>query len=218
MSPKKIEILQELKDTRKFGYNNWVQRGLNPSSQEICELLESNIDNCLVELIQKLETESSDKDILKILKANLKKLGKNFDSEEREFVADYYYKISKTLSIDFSSELNNWIYGSLFSSLKKVNEFFRGKEKIVDTISKYCTNCNANLDTFILEKMDETILNDYNIVKCINCSEYNLIDNESGNKRIKFGNYELIEQLPKSNFKLEDAEIRLKQIKTFRKN
>ncbi|MCD1117081.1 DUF4844 domain-containing protein [Chryseobacterium turcicum] len=216
MSSNKIEILNNLKNTRKFGDKDWIKRGLNPSNQEVCELLENNIDNCLVELIQKLEIKYSDKDILKILKTNLKKLGKNFDTEEREFVADYYDQISKILSIDFSSELNSWLYGSLFSSLQRVNDFFRGKEKILNIIQTKCTKCNSNLDTFILEKMDNDIQNDYNIVKCINCSEYNLIDNESGNKRIKFGNYELIEQLPKNNFNLEDAEIRLKQIKIFR--
>lgn len=216
MSSEKIEILKELKNTRKFGDNDWIKRGLNPSSQQICESLENNLDNCLEELIQKLKTKHSDTDILKILKTNLKKVGNNFDTEEREFVADYYNNISKILSIDFNQDLNNWLYGSVFSSLKKISDLFRRKEKIVETITANCTKCNANLDTFILEKMDESIQNDYNIVRCISCSEYNLINNGSGNKRIKFGNYELIEQLPKNVYNFEDANIRLKQIKTFR--
>ena len=144
-------------------------------------------------------------------------IGKNFDTEEREFISDNYSKISKIIDIDFSQNLNKWLYGSMFLTLQKVSELLRGKEKTIETLITNCSKCEVKLETFILEKMDSNIENDYNIVKCNNCSQYNLIDNGSGNKRIQFGNYELTEQLSKEKYSFEDAKIRLKQIITFRK-
>lgn len=217
MSNKELNQLTEFKKIRKFSESEWIKRGLNPSDQNIIDLMETNVDNCISELISSIENSKTKSSLKAILKSNLKKNGKNFDTEEREFIADNYSKISKILDVDFTKELNNWLYGSLFGLVKKVSEIIRGKEKVIETIENNCTNCGSKLETFVLEKMDSTIQNDYNIVKCNKCSEYNLIDNGCGNKQIRFGNYELVEQLSKNTYNLEDANIRLKQIKTFRK-
>ena len=217
MSNNELNQLANLKNARKFSDSEWIKRGLNPSSQNIVDLMETNIDNCLSDLIASIQESKTKNSKKAILKSNLRKNGKNFDTEEKEFIADYYLKISKIIDVDFSKELNNWLYGSIFSMIKSLSEIIKGKEKIIETIENICTKCESNLETFVLEKMDSAIENDYNIVKCNKCSEYNLIDNGSGNKQIQFGNYELVEQLSKNTYNFEDANIRLKQIKTFRK-
>ena len=213
----KIDPLLLLKNKRKFASDEWLKRGLNPSNHQICDLLESNIDICIDQLVDSIQENKSQRELKKVLSINLKKLGPDLDTEEKEFAADLYFQISKILDIDFKSQLNKWLHGSILMTLIKITELFRGKEKVIETIENNCTKCNAKLDTFILEKMDANIQNDYNIVKCNNCAEYNLLDNGQGNKRIQFGNYELVEQLSKNAYNQEDAEIRLKQIKVFRK-
>ena len=217
MFSKEIEILTELKNSQKFSEREFNKRGLNPSCDDIIETMENNIDECLSELIENLHSSKNKNSLKKTLRNNLKKIGENLDTEEKELIADNYSKIAITLGIDFKNDLNTWLYGSFFTMMKKMTEIIKGKEKIIETIENVCSNCGSKLDTFIIEKMDSTIQNDYNIVRCQSCSEYNLIDNGSGNKRIQFGNYELVEQLPKNNYNFEEANIRLKQIKTFRK-
>ncbi|WP_124643393.1 DUF4844 domain-containing protein [Amniculibacterium aquaticum] len=211
------EKLEELQNTKKFSDEKWLQRGLNPSSQEICDYMENFVDNCISEMRKAIHNNKSQNDILKILKSNLKSISKNLDTEEREFMAENFDQISKIVEINLSKDLNKFLYGSTFLTLKKISDLIRGKEKVIETLVSKCTKCEKKLETFILEKMDNSIQNDFNIVRCKNCGELNLIDNESGNKRIKFGEYELVEQLSKETYNLEDAKIRLKQIKIFRK-
>lgn len=54
-------------------------------------------------------------------------------------------------------------------------------------------------------------------MRCKSCREYNLIEKGSKIKRLRFGEYELTEQLAKKDYDLEGAKIRLKQIQFFRK-
>ena len=102
-------------------------------------------------------------------------------------------------------------------TILKFSEFIKGKEKVIETLSQNCTKCKSNLETFILEKDDEIPDSDFLIVKCKSCCEYNLIDKGPKIKRLKFGEYELTEQLSRKDFDLESAKIRLKQIQYFRK-
>ncbi|MEN9907866.1 MAG: hypothetical protein RLZZ540_1007 [Bacteroidota bacterium] len=214
----KIDQLKYLLEKNKFSYSEWEKRGLNPSASELCEYLENNLNSCLNSLIDKTENNASQKELKKTLSLNLKSLNKsNLDTEEKEFVCDYYSNFSKIVEVDFKSELNNWLYGTLLNLLIKITELIKGKEKIVETLVQNCTKCNSKLETFILEKNDEILDSGFFIVRCKSCREYNLIEKGSKIKRLRFGEYELTEQLAKKDYDLEGAKIRLKQIQFFRK-
>jgi len=214
----KIDQLKYLLEKNKFSYSEWEKRGLNPSASELCEYLENNLNSCLNSLIDKTENKASQKELKKTLSLNLRSLNKsNLDTEEKEFVCDYYNDFSKIVEVDFKSELNNWLYGTLLNLLIKTTELIKGKEKIIETLVQNCTKCNSKLETFILEKNEEILDSGFFIVRCKSCREYNLIEKGSKIKRLRFGEYELTEQLAKKDYDLEGAKIRLKQIQFFRK-
>lgn len=218
MTISKFDKLKYLLQKKKFSDSEWEKRGLNPSSSELCEQLENNLNNCLNLLLVQFEENSTKKELKRTLNQSLGSLNKvELDTEEKEFVCDYYNEIAKIIEVEFKNELNKWLYGSILNSLIKISEFLKGKEKIVETLSQNCTNCHSKLETFVLEK-DETIPeSDFFIVKCKSCREYNLIDKGPKIKRLRFGEYELTEQLSRKNHDFDGAMIRLKQIQYFRK-
>jgi ssDNA-binding Zn-finger/Zn-ribbon topoisomerase 1 len=102
------------------------------------------------------------------------------------------------------------------SALLKLQSTFNPK-KVLDTIKQTCPTCGGAIDTFIIQR--EEGIPDYcwNIVQCKNCKDYSMVSYGPNVKEAKFGNYELIEQLPKEEFTREQAEIRLEQVRHFRK-
>lgn len=218
MNDSKIYKLNYLLEKIKFSDSEWEKRGLNPSSPEICEYLEKNLNVCLLNLLEEIKEKDSKNQLKKILKSELQKIDKKFlDTEEKEFVCDYFNEISKILEIDFKNDLNNWLYNPIFNNLLKTINFFKRENKNIEVLSQNCSKCNSKLETFILEKDDKIDESFYFIVKCKSCQEYNLVNDIKNIRKINFGNYDLIEQLSSKEFNLEEAKIRLKQIQYFRK-
>lgn len=218
MIDSKLDRLKFLLDKRKFAESEWEKRGLNPSSSELCEHLENNLNLCLSSLIVLVEGNSHSKILREDLNKGLRRFDKsNFDTEEKEFICEYFYEISKVIKVDFKNELNIWLYGSLLNSILKISELIKGKEKVVETLSQSCTKCKANLETFILKKDDSISDSDFFIVRCKACREFNLIDKGPNIKQLRFGEYELEEQLSRNQYDFDGAKIRLKQLQFFRK-
>ena len=218
MSNSKLERLKYLLDKKKFADSEWEKRGLNPSSHELCSLLESKFNACLNSIIVQVEENSKEKMLKLELLKGLKSFDKsNFDTEEKEFICDYFHEISKVIEVDFKNELNKWLYGLLLNSIFKISDFIKGKEKVIEVLSQNCTKCNSNLETFILRKDDSISDSDFFIVRCKSCREFNLIDKGPNVKQLRFGEYVLEEQLSRNQYDLEGAKIRLKQLQFFRK-
>lgn len=212
------EKLKKLRLKTKFSDFEWEERGLNPSNEELCLKMETLLNNCLDEIIILIEKNESKQRIKKTLKKGLSSFdSREFDTEEKEFICDYFFEISKIIELDIKNDLNSWLYGKGLNFLLKLTDLFKKPEKIIDTISKECSSCKATLDVYILEKKSNIDYSSFNIVKCKNCKEYNLLEFGKGIKECRFGEFELTEQLSKDDFNLEQAETRLKQIKHFRK-
>ena len=213
-----VEKLLAFKEKDKFSYSAWNDRGLNPSVDELCNKLEALFNEGATLLIKEIESNPGSKKLKRILKNSLKKFNaNNYDTEEKEFISDYFYELSRIVEIDFNKELNAWIYGYAFNFLINIISFFKGKEKIIETLSQDCTSCGSTLETFILRKEEGIPDHSWSIIKCNNCNEYNLTSNGPNIKQLRFGNYSMTEQLDKSAYTREEAEMRLKQIKFFRK-
>ncbi|MCD9855278.1 DUF4844 domain-containing protein [Epilithonimonas sp. JDS] len=221
MTDKQITLdkLEAFKNLNKFSYSAWEQRGLNPSANEISDKLEILFNKCTDELINAINLSLRTKQLKLILKQNLESLSSSdFDTEEREFICDYFDQLSKIVSVEFKNNLNGWLYGNLLNTLFKFSSFFKGKVKDKEILSQDCTKCNSKLETFITKK--EVGIPDYSwkIIQCHNCKEFNLLSTGPNIKELRFGNYKLIEQLLKTEFNEEEAKIRLNQIKVFRKH
>ncbi|WP_396144902.1 DUF4844 domain-containing protein [Flavobacterium sp.] len=218
MGEKLVEKLNFFITKNKFSDSEWLKRGLNPSDDNLCNKMNAIFNECAKSLIIEVQKEFNPKVIKSILKNYLLKFDKKiYDTEEREFICDYFEELSKIVNVKFNNELNSWLYGSLLNELIKFTSLFKSSEKVIETLSQQCTKCKTELNTIILEKQENIPDYCYDIVKCKSCGEFNLIEKGSKIKRCRFENYELIEQLKKQEFNKEEAEIRLKQIQYFRK-
>lgn len=202
----------------KFSTSAWEERGLNPSDSELCNRLQNFFNGCSESLIEATNSNYTSKQLIKILKNWLESLNRSqYDTEEKEFICDYFHELSTIVSVEFKNDLNSWLYGKVLNSLFMLSSFFKGKEKILETLSQDCTKCNSKLETFILRRGDNIPDHTWKIVRCNNCNEFNLVSPGPNIKEYRFGNYKPIEDLLKSDFTEEQAIIRIEQIKYFRR-
>jgi Domain of unknown function (DUF4844) len=215
------EILSRLKIFRqkeKFSDSEWNKRGLNPSNSELVEKMDFLLNESIDEIIENHVKNSSKSTFTKTLKRGLSKFNKaDYDTEEKEFILDNFHELSNILGIDFKDNLNSWLYGSVLNTLLKLSNLFRSPQKVIETLVQNCQDCESKLETFITQKRSDITYESYNIVKCKTCGGYNLIELGKEIAALNFGNYEITEQLSKEDFSKEQAEIRLNQIRFFRK-
>lgn len=213
-----IEELIQFRDKEKFADSEWTKRGLNPSDSELCFKMEILLNNCVGSLITSTMGNNNQKIFKKLIKKGLKRFNKlDYDTEEREFICDYFFELSQIIDVDIRIELNNWLYGFALGSIIRMISALRKPYKTIETLSQDCTGCSSPLETFIFEREANISDSNYDIVRCKTCEEFNLIDRGCGIKRFKIGNYDTIEELSKDEYNDKQAKIRLEQIKYFRK-
>lgn len=213
----KIEKLTEFIQREKFSTQAWNERGLNPSSNEICEYLTSFFNASADKLIEKVKAQGSAKQFKSLLKAQLSSIDKShYDTEEKEFICDLFHELATIVEVDFKDNLNTWLYGSLLTTLMKIQKIIQ-PERIIKTLRQPCTKCGTQLETHIM-RMEEGIQEtDWLVAKCNNCGELNLIAHGPNVKETRFGNYQWVDTLPMDEYNYEQALTRLEQIKYFRK-
>jgi Domain of unknown function (DUF4844) len=211
------DYLISFKQRDKFSLSAWNERGLNPSSEELCAHLTTVLNSCADNLIQAMKAHSSAKQLKSILKTSLANLNRSdYDTEEREFIVDLFHELATIVNVDFNNNLNKWLYGLVLTTLTKLQSNLR-PDRIVETLKQPCTSCGTQLETHILGKADGIPETSWFIGKCNNCGELNLISLGPNIKETRFGNYQWIDQLHKEEYTYEHALTRLEQIKTFRK-
>jgi hypothetical protein len=213
----KIERLKGFKARAKFSDPSWYARGLNPSSTEISTKLTQLFDNTADGLIIAIDQKASDKEILNVLKEQLAKFDKReFDTEEQEFIADLFYELSQIVAIDFADAMSLWLYGPVLTKLMKIKNAITAN-KGFERISQACSNCQSPLETIIVQRQEGIPDYSWIIVRCKACNDYSIISIGANVKEVRFGKFDVIEQLPKSDYTQQQAEIRLEQIRHFRK-
>jgi len=113
-----IEKLENLRKQEKFTDEQWEERGLIPSSPEIVNAMTDLTNKGLDALLADLRAGKSDADIQNTwLKGLYQFNAEDYDTEEREFIADIFYEIGTTLKIPMDKTLNVWMYGEEFGDL-----------------------------------------------------------------------------------------------------
>ncbi|MBZ4036989.1 DUF4844 domain-containing protein [Flavobacterium sp. 17A] len=141
------------------------------------------------------------------------------DTEEREFIMDYFDETAEILKIDSLNEkLNFWahrteIYNHEEAERKASEKVLAEEKKRHEILSIECQKCKTQLETFILERDNEIPSFEFDIIKCVKCSELTILDKGCGIKRYRFLNYELIEELSKEEYDLSKALLRLEELK-----
>lgn len=212
-----IDRLIEFRQRDKFSTKAWNDRGLNPSSNELCENLTQLFNSSVDNLINAINSSSSSRQLKTVLNQELSKFNKlDYETEEKEFICELFQELATITNIDFKDNLNKWLYGSFLTTLLKIKNALN-PEKIVDTIRQPCTNCGTQLESYVMRKEIGIPESGWYLVKCKNCKELNLLSCGTDIKEIRFGNYEYLETLNKTEYTYEQALTRLEQIKIFRK-
>ncbi|HRA72045.1 MAG TPA: DUF4844 domain-containing protein, partial [Flavobacterium sp.] len=104
--------LEKLKIKEKFSVEEWENRGLNPSEKSLCIKLEKSFNDLLTNLISATNIKKSDKEIEDLFEHYFNKIKtEELDTEENEFVVDYFDEIAKILNIpNINEKLNIWTY------------------------------------------------------------------------------------------------------------
>lgn len=218
MEQDKIDQLTAFKHRDKFSEQAWNKRGLNPSSNELSSKLTQLFNSCADALIDSIKIKASEKQLKRALKTQLSNFNKrDYDTAEKEFICDLFYELAQILNVDFADNLSSWLYGSTITTMLKIQAALN-PQKVLDTIKLTCPICGTSLDTFIMRKEKGIPDFSWNIVQCNTCKDYSLVSYGPNVKEIRHNNYSIVEQLPKEEFTKDQAEIRLEQIRHFRKH
>ncbi|HEY8918012.1 MAG TPA: hypothetical protein VIM87_16315 [Chitinophaga sp.] len=205
------------KQRDKFSAAAWNERGLNPSGDELCQALTNQFNECADRLIAGINNGATNRQLKRMLRSALYAFHKpDYDTEERGFICDLFDELATIVNVDIKHYLNSWLYGSVLATIVKVARFLR-PEKVIDTISQSCSSCNQALDITILQKEEGIPDGFWLIVKCSNCNEFNLLSPGPNIRSMRYGNYQCVETLSKDEFSYEQAQVRMEQIKFFRK-
>jgi hypothetical protein len=213
----KFDKLLSFKQRDKFSQSAWYDRGLNPSSSELCQKLTTLFNSCVDNLIEAINNKYSSRQLKSVLKAGLSSFNKlHYDTEEKEFICDLFRELATIIEIDFKDNVNKWLYGSALTTLMKIQKVLN-PEKIVQTLQQPCSKCGTQLETHILKKENGIPETSWLVAKCNNCEEFNLISHGPNVKETRFGNYQWVDTLRMEEYTYEQALTRLEQIKYFRK-
>jgi hypothetical protein len=210
MTDTQISQLDSLKNTYKFTDKDWDNRGLIPSEKALSDNMDRLLNECLGELILTQNKDLSQKDYKKILNRGLKRFRKlDYDTEESEFIVDKFDEIAKIIRIDFNEDLNIWLYGKL---MVKFGKIFNKEEKVIDTLSINCSECNEPLNKLIT-RYEENVPEYWTIVKCNKCGDLNLFPAQGKVKASRFENCTWIKSYDKSEVDSTQIEIELNDLK-----
>ena len=208
--------LQAFQAKSKFANAAWEARGLRPSDSELSARLNRWFNNCAAQLITHVQQGAHKPQLKQTLVAGLNALARSdYDTEEREFVVDYFRELAQLVEVDVNDELTTWQYGQLAHAL--LNGVGRSKtEKAAPALTQACTKCKAALETFLLEQQPAIPSACFLVAQCEVCTELNLIEVPNGVKRMNFGKYTALQSLDRKEYTPEQAEAKLAQLKRSR--
>ena len=208
----KKAALINFKQKDKFSVEAWENRGLMAPDIGFRMELQSRFNEVADELIEIIDQEPNVKKKKNVVKNGLGLFNKNdFDTEEREFIGDLFFELSNIVNVNINNDVTKWSYGTLMNILVKLSKL--KSEKIIETLSQSCINCGVQLETYVMEKEDGVPDATWNIAKCNNCKELNLLSTGPRIKWTRPGNYQWLGTISKEEYNYEQGLIRINQIK-----
>lgn len=211
-----LDRLDDFINLDKFSSAVWEQRGLIASPDLLFKQVSTVLNECARELKVSVKDDFHKIQVKRILKRALKQLRKSdYDTEEKELIAEYFYKLASIVNINFAYELNTWLYGIILATLTKISA--RSSNKIAGSLSQPCTGCGSILKTNITSYVEGIPEDSLFVVRCNECDEFNLISVGENVKGFSMVNYRFEEQLSLQEMSGEEAMLRFEQIRFFRK-
>ena len=125
MNELQINKLLDFESRDKFSEKKWIETGINPSLSEVSQKLEKLFQELTERLINAIQKDEPKEQLSLILGQGLLKFKVvEYDTEEREFISELFNELSTIINIDFSQQLNTWLYGTLLANVFKKKESF----------------------------------------------------------------------------------------------
>lgn len=209
---KMIQELAIFKQRRKFSFEAWNERGLNPSADSICKTLESTFNRIASSLIEGVKDNTSKEGLLNILNEAIATLDRfEYDTEEREFIVALFVELSVIIGIEFKPQVSTWLYG------EDIFEYSESVDKVIDKIIHTCDGCENLLQILINQKGSASPAT-WMIVQCNSCKAFQLMRIDEKCKRITFDNCQYVEGFTEGERTMDEMNLRLNELKTFKKN
>jgi hypothetical protein len=192
LNDNQISKLDSLKKSELYADSEWDKRGLIPSEKEKVEQMKLLTNECLDKIIEESRDYQTKSNYKKVLENGLRRFNKSdFDTEEKEFIADKFYEISLILDVDFKEQLNVWLYGRVMIMLQKL---FETKDIAIRTNEVNCTKCNILLKELIIRE-ENNIPEYWIIVKCNDCGKHNFLPRQKNIKEVRYENCVFVKSL-----------------------
>ena len=215
MKPRVLTNLQAFRARNKFADAEWKARGLNLSDSTLSARMDSLFNTCADKLIKQVAGTPAEQQLRQTLSEGLESFdSSDYDTEEKEFIVDYFYGLSQFVGLDIKKDLNKWMYGSLLTAAMSAVSFFKKPEKVLETLSHDCSKCGVALKTFITEKRAEIPSAAFGIAQCSACGELNLLEIGNGVGQFRVDNFRVLKWLDRQSHKPEQAKAVLEQLKT----
>ena len=217
MKPHVLTNLQAFRARDKFADAEWKARGLNPSDSALSARMNSLFNACADKLIKQVAGAPTEQQLRQTLIDGLESFNfSDYDTEEKEFIVDYFYGLSQFVGVDIKNDLNKWMYGSLLTMTMSAVNFFKKPEKVLETISHDCSKCEVALKIFVTEKQAGIPSAAFGIAQCPACGELNLIEVSNGVKQFRADNFQVLRWLDRQSHTPEQAKAVMEQLKTGR--
>lgn len=110
----RINLLRDLVDKNKFGKKEWEERGLNPSDPKTSQYMEEAVNKLIKKMIPAIDEDLPAEELKKVIADHLMDIETmELDTEEMEFLCDWFQTLARLAGVDISKELNKLLYGDL---------------------------------------------------------------------------------------------------------
>ena len=122
-----VAELEKFIGTPKFSADCWKTRLANPSSDQMCQRMESLVNDVARKVQHLVQAEATPSTIKGAIASALRSTRTHeFDTEEREFICDQIERVARIANVKVGNVLNRWLYGAFLGTVINV---FRGPAK-----------------------------------------------------------------------------------------
>ncbi len=201
--------LKKYGKVRKFSAAAWKKRGLLPSSDELSQRLELFFNALVADLLLLVETNAPRFDLEKKLESVLLSLDPAcYDTEEKEFICDLFSELAFLLGLNISVRLNGWLYGDELGEVAMEKSLAQVTEEVLKTVTQLCTECSSELRTSITQEREYNLIEDWVIIECLQCHEYNFMVTPPNIGTSRGIGYKFVECLWRDSYTIETAQER----------
>jgi Domain of unknown function (DUF4844) len=183
---------------------------------ELIDYIYSKMNSCTNELLKAVYNNASPAKLKKILRKHLYSFRRiDYDTEDAEFITECFELLAHIIGVRFGSTLTRWLYGYVIWTLVALSKVFR-KQKIISQKTTNCTSCQSAF-TIQVTQTGSDRESDWIVGKCAKCNEFSLWETIANARRTNYETFIPVEYLSKKDYTEEQANIRLEQLKYWRK-